>query len=167
MAVIQIDTPRTETGLPNPFAVLGTDVSASDSVADVLTTANLRGWNVRTRAMQTVGETISPTGVEAHPSQLIIPNNYAVIRDNPFGGYEEVIGVVGADYTPRQNEQIEETMESLVGESAGKITSAGDFYRNGKQVFYTLNGRVDVGSGKAMQIGVEKYNIGINEREQL
>jgi len=39
--------------------------------------------------------------------------------------------------------------------------------RNGKQVFYTLNGRVDVGSGKAMQIGVEKYNIGINEREQL
>ena len=39
--------------------------------------------------------------------------------------------------------------------------------RNGKQVFYTLNGRVDVASGKAMQIGVEKYNIGINEREQL
>ena len=39
--------------------------------------------------------------------------------------------------------------------------------RNGKQVFYTLNGRVDVASGKAMQIGVEKYNIGINEREQV
>jgi hypothetical protein len=37
--------------------------------------------------------------------------------------------------------------------------------RNGKQVFYTLNGRVDVADGKAMQIGVEKYSIGINERE--
>src|SRR5215218_975686 len=36
--------------------------------------------------------------------------------------------------------------------------------RDGKQVFYTLNGRVDVDDGGAMQIGVEKYNIGINER---
>src|SRR5688500_16347206 len=36
--------------------------------------------------------------------------------------------------------------------------------RDGKQVFYTLNGRVDVGNGGAMQIGVEKFNIGINER---
>lgn len=37
--------------------------------------------------------------------------------------------------------------------------------RNGKQVFYTLNGRVDVDGSKAMQIGVERYSIGINERE--
>src|SRR5688572_13295509 len=36
--------------------------------------------------------------------------------------------------------------------------------RDGKQIFYTLNGRVDVGNGGAMQIGVEKFNIGINER---
>jgi DNA-binding transcriptional ArsR family regulator len=37
--------------------------------------------------------------------------------------------------------------------------------RDGKQVFYTLNGRVDVDNAGAMQIGVEKYNIGINERQ--
>ena len=36
--------------------------------------------------------------------------------------------------------------------------------RDGKQVFYTLNGRVDVDPLGAMQIGVEKFNIGINER---
>ena len=36
--------------------------------------------------------------------------------------------------------------------------------RDGKQVFYTLNGRVDVDNGGAMQIEVEKCNIGINER---
>lgn len=36
--------------------------------------------------------------------------------------------------------------------------------RDGKQVFYTLNGRVDVDGGGAMQIGVEKFSIGINER---
>ena len=36
--------------------------------------------------------------------------------------------------------------------------------RDGKQVFYTLNGRVDVDNGGAMQIGVEKFKIGINER---
>ena len=38
--------------------------------------------------------------------------------------------------------------------------------RDGKQVFYTLNGRVDVDDLGAMQIGVEKYSIGINERER-
>ena len=38
--------------------------------------------------------------------------------------------------------------------------------RDGKQVFYTLNGRIDVNDGGAMRIGVENYNIGINEREQ-
>jgi hypothetical protein len=138
MAVIQIDTPRTTTALPNPFNVLGTDVSSADSVADVLTTANLRGWNVRTREMVTVAESISPSGVTVHPSQLRVPNNFAVIRDNPVGGFEEIIGVVGSDWTARQNEQIEETMESLVGESGGKITAAGDFYGNGKQVFFTI-----------------------------
>ena len=36
--------------------------------------------------------------------------------------------------------------------------------RDGKQVFYTLNGRVDVDDVGAMQIGVEKFSIGINER---
>ncbi len=36
--------------------------------------------------------------------------------------------------------------------------------RDGKQVFYTLNGRVDVNDLGAMQIGVEKFSIGINER---
>jgi phage/plasmid-like protein (TIGR03299 family) len=113
-------------------------VSGADSVADVLTTANLRGWNVRTREMVTVAESISPSGVTVHPSQLRVPNNFAVIRDNPVGGFEEIIGVVGSDWTARQNEQIEETMESLVGESGGKITAAGDFYGNGKQVFFTI-----------------------------
>src|SRR5688572_31461629 len=37
--------------------------------------------------------------------------------------------------------------------------------RDGKQVFYTLNGRVDVDAGGTMQIGVEKFCIGINERQ--
>jgi len=36
--------------------------------------------------------------------------------------------------------------------------------RDGKQVFYTLNGRVDVDTGGTMQIGVERFSIGINER---
>ncbi len=37
--------------------------------------------------------------------------------------------------------------------------------RDGKHVFYTLNGRVDVAKGGAMQIDVENYKIGINERQ--
>ena len=158
MAVVQIDTRRTATALPNPFAVLGTDVSASENVADVLTTANLRGWNVRTRAMETVETSMSlEDGVGTH-QRLLVPNHFAVIRDNPHTSNEEIIGVVGADYTPRQNEQIEETMESLVGESAGKITAAGDFYGNGKQVFFTIELPV---SAKVGGVDVLNHNLSV------
>src|SRR2546421_1209637 len=31
--------------------------------------------------------------------------------------------------------------------------------RNGKQVFYSLNGRVETGGGHTLQIGVEKFNV--------
>src|SRR5947208_12347537 len=33
--------------------------------------------------------------------------------------------------------------------------------RNGKQVFYALNGRVETGGGHTLQIGVEKFNVRI------
>jgi DNA-binding transcriptional ArsR family regulator len=36
--------------------------------------------------------------------------------------------------------------------------------RNGKQVFYTLNGRVDSASGSTLEIGVESFAVKIVER---
>jgi ArsR family transcriptional regulator, zinc-responsive transcriptional repressor len=36
--------------------------------------------------------------------------------------------------------------------------------RNGKQVFYALNGRVDVNTGSTLEIGVESFAIKIVER---
>ena len=37
--------------------------------------------------------------------------------------------------------------------------------RNGKQVFYALNGRVDANTGSTLEIGVESYAIKIVERD--
>ena len=33
--------------------------------------------------------------------------------------------------------------------------------RSGKQVFYSLNGRVEMGGAKTLQIGVERFNVAI------
>jgi DNA-binding transcriptional ArsR family regulator len=38
--------------------------------------------------------------------------------------------------------------------------------RNGKQVFYSLNGRVDVGAVTGIQIGVEKFSVKIAADQQ-
>ena len=37
--------------------------------------------------------------------------------------------------------------------------------RDGKQVFYTLNGCVDVGPDESVRIGVEHFNVQINRGE--
>ena len=36
--------------------------------------------------------------------------------------------------------------------------------RNGKQVFYALNGRVDIGDDANVSIGVDRYNVLINAK---
>jgi len=33
--------------------------------------------------------------------------------------------------------------------------------RNGKQIFYSLNGRIDEASGCALQVGTEHFNVGV------
>jgi phage/plasmid-like protein (TIGR03299 family) len=158
MTVQQTEETRPTYGLPNPFEVLGTNTNDAQDVSDVLTKANLRGWNVRLREMQTVSETISPTGVTVHPTQLRVPSHFAVVRDSPFTMQEEIIGVVGSEFVPRQNESIEATMEALVGESAGKITAAGDFYGNGKQVFFTIELPV---SARIGGVDVVNHNLSV------
>jgi phage/plasmid-like protein (TIGR03299 family) len=129
-------TTAAEQLLASPWDALPTVSPTED---DVLTAANLRGWNVRLRAMETVTESISASGVTSHPSRLLVPAHYAVIRDNPFTTEEEVIGVVGSDYTPRQNEEFEPIMQTLLDASGASISAAGDYYGNGKQVFFTMD----------------------------
>jgi phage/plasmid-like protein (TIGR03299 family) len=139
ITTIERDEVTVPTFHASPTAVLGTDVSDAADAYEVLAKANLTGWNVHLRDMETVSETITAAGVTSHPSRLRVPDQFAVIRTNPTSLEEEVIGTVGNRYQVMQNEEIADFLNELVGQTGGQITAAADYYRDGKQVFFTLD----------------------------
>lgn len=66
-----------------------------------------------------------------------MPDRYATVRDNPKTKRPEVLGVVGRDYTPVQNEECCELLDLLVDESGAHFETAGSLY-GGRNVFVTM-----------------------------
>src|SRR3954454_12747945 len=78
---------------------------------DVMTTARLGGWNVRT-----VG--LTATDLTEHGgTNLTVADHFATVLTHPTTGQPDVLGVVGAGYTVVQNEQQAELLNLLVDEA--------------------------------------------------
>ena len=91
-----------------------------------MTYGHLGGWNVR-KSPLIVAETGEPA-----------PDAYATIRDNPLTpGQVDVLGVVGSQYHPVQNEEMSDILNAIVDESGAIFDTAGSL-REGKQVFLTM-----------------------------
>lgn len=73
-----------------------------------------------------------PDGVHT----LDVPG-FATVRTHPFTGQPEALGVVGAGYTPIQNEEHAEFLNHLTDQSGAVFETAGSL-RGGRQVFVTL-----------------------------
>ena len=84
----------------------------------------LGGWNLRKEPIQT------ETGI-------IIHGKNGVVRDNPFTGVAEALGVVGDSYTLVQNEEHAEFLNALVDESGAHFETAGSI-DGGRKVFITM-----------------------------
>lgn len=115
---------------------------------DVMTTARLGGWNVRT-----VGLTATDLGDDGVTS-IPITDHFATVRTHPTSGTPDVLGVVGAGYTVVQNEEHCELLNLLVDEGGAHFETAGSL-RGGRETFVTMklphtvtlagsNGRDDV-----------------------
>lgn len=65
------------------------------------------------------------------------PGWYSTIRTVPVSGEVQVLGVVGEDYTPVQNEELAEFLTGIVEQSGAVFETAGSL-RNGEDVFMTL-----------------------------
>lgn len=90
-------------------------------VSEMLSSALLSGWNVRTEAWDI------PAGYNADKPYM------RIIRDNPFGEGVDILGQALATYTPMQNEALADFGDALTAggaspESAGSI-------KGGRQVF--------------------------------
>ena len=111
---------------------LGTVLPAEFNAAEAMRHAKLGGWNVRTQALQTT-PMLSADGVDVLP----VADHFATVRTNPVTGRPDVLGVVGRGYTPIQNEEHAELLDTLVDESGAHFETAGSV-KGGRQVFLTM-----------------------------
>ncbi len=137
----------------DPWHRLGTTLDHSFTAQEAMTAGHLGNWNVRKTPLTTITE----AGV------LEVPDRYATVRDNPFiADQVDVLGCVGAGYTPIQNEEHCEFLDNLVNESGAHFETAGSL-RGGKEVFIAMKlpDNIKVGGFDA----VDEYICAVNSHD--
>lgn len=108
---------------------LGTVLEDSFTAEDAMLHGHLGGWNVRKQELLTADE---------DGTILTVPKQYAVVRDNPIiTGTQDVLGVVGEQYSVMQNEALAELLNNIVDESGAHFETAGAIH-GGRKVFLTM-----------------------------
>jgi len=133
MHELETDGSRTAfvTARVSAWHALGVTLDHSFTAAEAMEHAHLGGWNVRKSPLSAT--VIGDDGVDT----LEVPERYATVRTSPFTGQPEVLGVVGEQYTPIQNEEHCDILDSLVHEGGAHFETAGSL-RGGRQTFVTM-----------------------------
>ncbi|GAA1771988.1 DUF932 domain-containing protein [Nonomuraea bangladeshensis] len=109
---------------------LGYTAPGPMTAEELLSHAQLAGWNVR---KVPVGQVTDPvTG-----QQVVTDEDFLVVRTNPVTGQPERLGRVGRDYQILQNEDVTDFLQTLVDES-GAIFDTGGSLNGGRRVFVTM-----------------------------
>lgn len=106
---------------------LGTVVEHAMTAEEAMNLAYLSKWNVRKLPLT------ATEGAE----NLVVPDAFATVRTHPKTGRLDVLGVVGSDYTPVQNEEACELLNAIIDESGAHFETAGSL-KEGRQVFVTM-----------------------------
>lgn len=110
---------------------LGTTLPETFTAEEAMNHAHLGGWHVRKEPLQTT--VMNESGV----TTLDVPGRFATVRDNPFTGSPDFLGVVGNWYEPIQNEEHCDLLNTLVDEGGAHFETAGSL-KNGREVFVTM-----------------------------
>jgi phage/plasmid-like protein (TIGR03299 family) len=132
---------------------LGTTVRDHAFTAEeAMTLGHLGGWRVR--KVPLIAHEVTADGM----TTLDAPG-YATVRDNPFTGRPEALGVVGAGYEPLQNEDHAEFLNTLADQSGAVFDTAGSL-RGGRQVFITMQlpDTLRVGGTDAVTLNIAALN---------
>lgn len=128
---------------------LGETVEGALTAEEAMRKAYLAGWNVRKTPLETLGQPV--------------PNHFATVRDNPFvPGQVDVLGVVGTQYQPIQNEAHADFLNALVDESGATFDTAGSL-RDGRQTFISMRlpETIRVAGSDALDLNV----VGLNSHD--
>ncbi|WP_201260918.1 DUF932 domain-containing protein [Embleya scabrispora] len=110
---------------------LGTVTTDTFTAEDAMRLAHLGNWNVHTVPVDCA--VLGDDGV----TRLRVPDRYATVRTHPFTGRPDVLGIVGNDYHPVQNEAHADLLNTLVDEAGAHFETAGSLH-DGRQVFVTM-----------------------------
>jgi phage/plasmid-like protein (TIGR03299 family) len=117
----------------NAFHALGTPIPSGMSVTDAMEYAHMNDWNVRKQAL--VAQV--PGGAVTGTLSIPVEGKFAVLRDNPFTGHTEALGVVGDKWAPFQNEQTTGLLTAIVKESGCDIATMG-VLGGGRKTFVSM-----------------------------
>ncbi|GAA0976037.1 DUF932 domain-containing protein [Nocardiopsis tropica] len=106
---------------------LGTVLPSTFTAEEAMTTAHLGGWNVRK----------SPLTTTVDERTLTVPGAYATVRTHPKTGEPDVLGYVGEQWQPVQNEELADFLNVLSDESGAHFETAGSL-KEGRHVFITM-----------------------------
>jgi phage/plasmid-like protein (TIGR03299 family) len=110
---------------------LGTTVrDRAFTAEEAMSLGHLGAWRVRKTPL--IAHEVTADGVTT-----IDAPGYATVRDNPFTGCVEALGVVGGGYEPLQNEDHADFLNNLADQSGAIFDTAGSL-RGGRQVFLTM-----------------------------
>jgi len=133
---------------------LGTVLPDAFTAEEAMKYAHLADWDVRKQPLYT-SDVLSN---EALP----INGKFATIRTNPWTKKSEVLGIVGNKYTPIQNEDHAELLDTLVAEGGARFETAGSI-KGGTQTFMTMKLPQSIKIGGFDEI--QPYIIALNSHD--
>lgn len=113
------------------FHRLGTAIPAGMTVAEAMTHAHMDNWNVRKQPL------IAQLPGETGPVAVSLPGKFVVVRDNPFTGNVQPLGVVGNKFTPFQNEASTGLLTTIGDEAQAELSTVG-VMGDGRKTFVSM-----------------------------
>lgn len=135
---------------------LGITLDSSFTAEEAMQYGRLGGWNVRKTPLSTNVEGVG---------EILVPEQYAVVRNNPVEqGRVDVLGTVGENYVPVQNEAHADLLNALVDEAGAHFETAGAI-DGGRRVFVTMKlpGHMSIGGRGGDR--VDTYIAAVNSHD--
>jgi phage/plasmid-like protein (TIGR03299 family) len=116
---------------------LGTVLPDAMTAEQALAAAHLAGWNVRKKPLYVEGDPVLAEDGVTLGGPVEVPGKFATVRTNPINQKEDVLGVVGEQYTIIQNEENADILNAIVDESGAHFETGAALF-GGRQTFLSM-----------------------------